>query len=117
MSLSIEDLQPKPFTVTIKGVEVECQPLRLSDTLTLAKIGDVFNNASVSERKDFEQAEKDLDAVVAKLMPSIAGINLDISSTMELITQLMETVEPADNKELKDKGVSFDTDPKAQKIG
>lgn len=117
MALTIDDLKPKSFKVNVKGVELECQPLRLSDALSLAKIGDVFSNSANYGRSDFETAEADLESVVGKLVPELAGVKLDINSSLELITQMMQTIEPEDNKELKDKGVSFETDPKAGKIG
>jgi len=35
---TIADLQPKPFTVTVGGVELKCKPLRLSHALILSKM-------------------------------------------------------------------------------
>ena len=34
--------------------------------------------------------------------------------TVEVITQIMENVQPSGNKELADRGVSFNADPKVQ---
>lgn len=117
MSLTIEDLKPKNFKITIKGVELDCKPLRLSDALVISKLGDIFQNAKTASREDIEQSEKDMDAVIAKLIPDLTGVELDISSILEVLSQLMDHVEPADNKELKEKGVSFDNDPKAERTG
>lgn len=113
MPVSINDLQPKPFKVTIKGVELESKPLRLSHALILAKVGNTFQNASQATKQDIKQAETDLDELVSEIIPELSGTSLDVSSVMELINQLMEHIQPADNKELQDKGVSFEADPKA----
>lgn len=117
MGMSIEDLQPKSFTVNIKGVELTCKPLRLSHTLIVAKIGDVFQNLNLIDKEQIKQAEKDMDEVVAELIPELKDIQLDMQSTIDLITQMMEQVEPSDNKELNAKGVKFNTDPKAETNG
>lgn len=113
MSVSIDDLQPKPFKVTIKGLELECKPPRLSHTLTLAKLGNIFQNTDKASKQDIVQAETDLDEVIGELIPELKGVNLDMSSTLDLVSQIMENIQPSDNKELEEKGVSFDTDPKA----
>ncbi|RLA58676.1 MAG: hypothetical protein DRR04_10395 [Gammaproteobacteria bacterium] len=117
MSVTIEDLKPKPFKVTVRGVELECRPVRLSHTLILAKIGNIFENASTVSTEEIKQSEKDINELFAELIPELKGIDLDIGSTMELIQQIMDQVEPADNKELDKKGVKFDTDPKAPRTG
>ena len=117
MALTIQDLQPKDFTVTIKGLSLNCKPPRLSHMLLLSKVGEVFSNIKDMDRKAITQAEQDFDYVVETLIPDLKGIQLDIQSIIDIITQIMEQVTPEENKELAEKGVKFDTDPKAEKIG
>jgi len=117
MALTIEDLRPKNFKVNIKGVEVDCKPPRLSHMLVISKVGETFQNIGKSNRDEIQQAEKDFDWVVAELVPELKDIPLDMQSVIDFITQIMEQVQPDENKELTDKGVKFDTDPKAEKIG
>lgn len=112
MSLTIDDLKPKNFKVVVKGVELESRPLRLSHALSIAKIGNVFQDTKNATRDEIKQAEVEMDDVVSELIPELAGVQLDMGATMQLIEQLMEHIEPADNKELKDKGVKFSSDPK-----
>jgi len=117
MALTIEDLKPKSFTVNIKGVEVNCKTPRLSHILVISKVGESFQNISDLKREQIQQAEKDFDWVVAELIPELKDIPLDMQSVIDLITQIMEKIQPEESKELYDKGVKFDTDPKAEKIG
>ena len=117
MALTIEDLKPKKFTITIKGVEVESLPPRLSHMLMISKVGEIFQNISSSSREDIEQAEKDFDYVVGELIPELKGIQLDMQGVIDVITQVMEQITPEETKELDEKGVSFNTDLKAEKIG
>ena len=119
MSVQVSDLIPKPFTVKIKGVELECKPLRLSHILTVTKIGKTFQSVETASRSEIKTAERDFDELVAELIPELKDIELDAGSSTELIQQLVESVEPEDNKELKANGVQLNTDPKAQteKIG
>jgi len=115
--IRVQDLKPKPFTVTVKGVELESKPLRLSHALTIAKIGNVFQDTANASQSDIKQAETDMDSVIEDLIPELKGVSLDMQSTIELIGQLMGEIEPSDNKELREKGVAFDTDPKAGVTG
>lgn len=117
MSVTIQDLQPKPFNVEIKGLTLECKPLRMSHALAIAKIGNVFENAKEASTQSMKQAERDMDEVIGELIPELKGVQLDIGATLQLITQMMEQIQPSDNKELDEKGVKFDTDPKAQVTG
>jgi hypothetical protein len=117
MALTINDLKPQDKTITVRGVEMTCKPLRLSHALILTQIGEIFQNAKDAKVEDIKKAEKNIDDVVTDLIPELAGVQLDISITMDLITQLVTMIEPSDNKELHDKGVKFDSDPKAETIG
>lgn len=117
MSITIDDLRPKPFNVTVKGVSLQCKPLRLSHALAIAKVGNVFQDAKNATSEQIAQAGKDLDWVIGDLIPELSGVELDAATSIELIEQMMDKIQPADNKELEEKGVSFGTDPKAQTIG
>ena len=117
MALTIEDLQPKDFTINIKGVELTCKPLKLSHALMLSKIGDIFSNPQSATKAQIKQAETDLDEVIEEVLPELKGKQLDMMATFDVITKMMEQIEPTDNQQIKEKGVSFDADPKAEKAG
>ena len=112
MSITIEDLKPKTFKVTIKGVELVCKPLRVSHALTVSKIGAIFNAPSEFTKKQISEAEKDLDEVIAELIPELAGFSLDLDTTLEVITQLTESMTPSETKELSEAGVKLSEGPK-----
>lgn len=116
MGTSITDLMPKNFTVKIGDVELQCKPLRLSHALIVGKIGDVFQNPKNYNSAEIKQAEKDIDVVIAELVPELKGVELGITELVELIPQLMTSSQPSDDKELRDAGVRFDTDPKAPNL-
>lgn len=109
---TIEDLQPKPFKITLKGVELLCAPPRLSHTLILAKVGNIFQNSKDATKDEMRQAESDINEVVGELIPDLKDVQLDMNATLELITQLMDNIQPSDNKELKENKVEVNTDPK-----
>lgn len=116
--LTIDDLKPKPFTINVKGVELECQPLRLAHALTIAKIGSVFSETAKASAQEIEQAARDLDAVVGQVIPALKDVALDASASIELITQLVATIEPAESSALKESGITFENpDPKVQTAG
>lgn len=115
--LTIEDLKPKNFKVNVKGVELDCKPLRMSHTLVISKVGEIFQNIKTADKKQIQQAESDMDEVITELIPELKGIQLDMQGTLDLITSMMENIQPADNKELNDKGVEFNSDPKVEKPG
>jgi hypothetical protein len=117
MALTIEDLRPKNFTINIQGVELECKPPRLSHILVISKVGEAFNNIKDLDAKQIEQTQKDFDWVLNELLVGLNGIELGMQDSIDVLTQIMQEVSPEETKELEAKGVSFGTDPKAEKIG
>lgn len=117
MSVGLNDLQPQNISVNVKGVQLTSKPLRLKHALILAKVGNIFQNADKATVKDIDEAQKDIDAVFTELIPELKGIELDMSTTIKLLTDLMATIEPEDNKEIKEAGIEFNTDPKVEGIG
>ena len=117
MALTIQDLQPKDFKITVKDVEVTCKPPRLSHTLVISKVGQIFQNIEKASREQVVQAQNDFDWVIKDLIPELDGIQLDMQGIIDVITGIMNQIQPEETKELEEKGVSFDTDPKAEKIG
>lgn len=117
MPLTIEDLRAKNFNIKVKGVELTCKPLKLTHALTVSKVGEVFQNAKEATKQQRIEAQNDMDELIKELVPELSGVELDLSATLEIITQMMEHVQPADNKELEEKKVKFDSDPKVERIG
>ena len=112
MALTIDDLKPKDFKINVKGVELACKPLRLSHALIVAKLGDVFQNPKNYNNEEIRKAETDIDELISELVPELKGIQLDTMTMLDVITQLTDSNDPSENKELKEKGVSFESDPK-----
>ncbi len=113
MSLSIDDLRPKPFKVVIKGVELECQPLRLSHALAISRIGELMQNSAKHSMDDIRVSEKELDTIISELIPELGDINLELSAVMQLFEQMMDHIQPVEDQELKKNNVKLDSDPKA----
>ncbi|MEI7632007.1 MAG: hypothetical protein WCJ60_01645 [bacterium] len=112
MGISISDLMPKDFKVTVKGLELDCKPLRLSHALIVGKLSDVFSNPINYTANDIRQAEKDIDSVITDLIPELTGVKLDIASFVELMPQMMNSTQPQDEKDLVETGIQLGTDPK-----
>lgn len=117
MSLSIEDLKPQNFKITVKGVELECKPLKLSHTLIMASVGAIFNDIKNSSVEDIKRAEKEVNSIIPELIPELTNVELDGSTTMDVITQMMASVKPSDVQFLEKNGVELNSDPKAEKAG
>lgn len=113
MALTIEDLRPKDFTVNVDGVELTCKPLKLSHALTISKLGNIFENAQKASKQEIDNAQKEIYEVIWELIPELKGIELNVSVIMKLIEQIMNQIQPSDNKELIDSKVEFkNNDPK-----
>lgn len=117
MALTIEDLKPQSFTITVKGVDLTCKPPRLSHILVISKVGEAFKDVNKLSRKEIAQTQEDFDWVIDELVPEIAGIELEMQESVDVLTQIMEHISPAENRELTEKGVSLGVDPKVEKIG
>jgi len=111
---SIEDLRPQKFKVTIRGVDLNCSPLRLSHALIVAKIGDVFQSPKEATKESIIQAQKDMDEVINELIPELEGVELNMTDTIDLITQMTSNTQPEDNQYLNKAGVKFDAEKKTK---
>jgi hypothetical protein len=117
MALTVADLQPKEFKLTIKGVEITSRPPKLSHMLVLSKVGNLFQNINDAKREDILTAQEDFNWVVDELIPELKGTELDMQSSIDLITEIMKQVQPEENIQLAEQNVKFDTDPKVPKVG
>lgn len=121
MPLTIDDLKPKKFKVYIsvpneeEKVVLDSKPPKLSHVLILSKVGKIFEDSSNASMQEIKQSEKDFNHVIADLIPELDGVEVSMSATLEIITQIMEQIEPDDNKQLKESGVSFNKDPKEER--
>jgi hypothetical protein len=84
----------------------------LSHALVVSKIGKVFENPSDYNSAQIKQAEDDLDSIVAELIPEIKDVKLAMGDLLKIIEQMMVSIEPSENKELKEQGVEVQSDPK-----
>lgn len=116
MGLTAEDLRPKNFKITIKGVELECKPLKLSHTLVIGSVGDIFSNIKDADIDTIRKAERELAEILPEIIPDLSGIELDGETMMDIITLVMESTTPSDAKYLEQNGVKKDVDPKAEKV-
>lgn len=114
MALNISDLQPKPFTVKLRDQTTECAPLKMRHIFILNKIGIILQKPAEATKEQILEAETDFNYIIADLIPELTGVTLPIETMLDLLTQMMETITPSENKELADKGVSFDANPKAE---
>jgi len=117
MSLSIDDLRPKNFTITVKGVELECLPLKLSHTLTIASIGNVFENISGMTYESSKKLDTDIRRLIDEVIPSLQDKEIDGMTMMDIITKIGEGSMPSDVEFLDKNGVELNVDPKAEKAG
>lgn len=117
MGVTIDDLRPKDFEIEVKGLSLKAKPPTLAHMLILSNISSVFQDPTQYTSKQLKQTEQDLNEVIADVVPELKGVQLDYEIVLQLIEKLMNQVQPDDNKELEDKGVKIDTDPKAEKIG
>jgi hypothetical protein len=117
MSLNISDLQPSNVEIKIGNSTVTSKPVRLSHALILTQLGEIFQNPAKYSFEDIKKAETNIDSIFADLMPELTGTKLDMNTTINIISQLMDTIQPSDNQELSAKGVTFNNDPKATIIG
>lgn len=118
MSLNIDELKPKKFMITLGGQETECNPPKMSHLFMINKIGTVFRDPEKATKEQIVEADQYFSELVTDLVPELKGEDIDIQYKLDVLTQITERITPADNKELAEKGVSFDsTSPKAEIAG
>jgi hypothetical protein len=113
MGVSLSDLSPQPFNVTIRGHEIQVQPPSLKHAMKLAKYGSVLENPREMTDKDIEQSDAAIREVIGELAPDLKGAELDFQTVMHIVSIIMGESEPDDNQELNRNNVKINTDPKA----
>jgi hypothetical protein len=116
MSITINDLKPKNFKINIRGLELECKPLKLSHHLEIAAAGDVLRNPNGFTKDQRGQTSSEIATVIKELIPSL-DFEISGTDTLNVINQLMDSTTPSDNKFLESNGVKLDDSPKAEKAG
>lgn len=112
MSVTLDDLQPKQFKIKIKDTELTCNPPEMWHTMVLAKVGTLFQNIDKATQTEMRQAQIDLEEVIRELIPELNGIKLDTNTWLIIMQQIFDASQPNDDRELKEKGVRLNTDPK-----
>lgn len=106
MSVTIEDLKPRNFTVNVRGVALECKPPRMSHALITQRAGKVFSKPDEYTVEQIREAEKDLDSVIDELVPDLRGVSLELDIMIEIIEAIQKHSEPSDNQELNESKVT-----------
>ncbi len=101
MGLTVEDLKPKSKKIKVKGVELTRKPVRMRHALAIARLSDVFTNPANYSEQQTEEAEAELERIIGKVVPELEGVELDASTTMEVIEAIMSDIEPSDNRNSK----------------
>lgn len=118
MALNIDELKPKKFTITLGGQETECNPPKMAHLFMINKIGSVFRDPEKASKEQIIEADQYFTDIVTELIPELQGADISVQYKLDVLTQITENITPSDNKELVEKGVSFDSSsPKAEKVG
>lgn len=120
---SIQELQPKSFKVKIQGSEYDCKPMRMSHRLILGRIQPLFEqmaNAAGEKPIDLSAAEilnyeNELDVLLSSLIPELSDITLGMEDIGSILEQIMDTILPDDQKELKEAKIEVTDTLKADK--
>jgi len=122
MSLNIDELKPKKFTITLGSGTTECSPPKMSHLFIINKIGSVFRDPEKATSEQINEADASFSKLVTDLVPELNGQDIDVQYKLDVLTQITDHITPADNKELVEKGVSFesadgDDNPKVETAG
>jgi len=118
MSLNIDELKPKAFKINLGGEETDCNPPKMSHLFMINKIGSVFKDPEKATKDQIFEADQYFTELISDLIPELKGADIDIQYKLDVLTQITEHITPADNKELVEKGVSFDSSsPKVETAG
>lgn len=118
MALNMDELKPKKFKITLGDQETECNPPRMAHLFMINKIGSVFRDPDKATKEQIIEADQYFSDIIAELIPELNGEDISVQYKLDVLTQITENITPADNKELTEKGVTFDSQsPKAEKVG
>lgn len=113
--LDLDALVPQTAKIKFGGNEVEVQPPKTADLLKLGSLGQKVQGIGDMPDAQVEKIIADLTALIQKIIPELAGTELNTQQILGLVKLISDMATPPDAKELEKRGITpaGATDPKA----
>ena len=115
-TLDLDALVPQTAKIKFGDKEVEVQPPKTADLLRLGGLGQKITNLSDLKDSEVERLIADLTELVQKIIPELAGHNLNTQQLLALVKLISDMATPPDAKELAKRGITpvGKSDPKGE---
>lgn len=112
--LDLDALVPPTATIKFGGNEVVVQPPKTADVLALGSLGQKLQDVSALPEAELEKLVADMTGLLQKIIPELAGKELNTQQLLKLMELVSEMAVPPDAKELEKRGITpvGNSDPK-----
>lgn len=112
--LDLDALMPPEVTIKFGDVLITIKPPRTADVLRLGYLGQKLEGAEELSEQELDKVVDDLTNHMYKCIPELANKDFNTAQLLKLVEIISEMAVPPDAKELKKRGITVDSDPKAQ---
>lgn len=112
--LDLDALVPEAATVKFGNKEIQVNPPKTSDLLKLGSLGSKLQELATMTDDEIEQTITALTEHIGKIIPELAGQELNTKQLLVLVKMVSDMAMPPDAKELDKLGITpANTSPKA----
>lgn len=111
--IDLDALQPKPVIIKFNGQEITLNPPKTGDILKLGESAAKLQTISDKTPAEINTLIEEVTSAVYIIVPELTGQALNSQQLLALIKAISEMAIPPDAKELAQRGITVDGDPKA----
>jgi hypothetical protein len=112
--IDLDALQPQPAIIKFKNKEITLNPPTTGDVLKLGEVAQKLQDIGELDADAVDATVQEVTNQVYKIIPDLAGEVLSTAQLLTLIKAISDMAIPPDAKELQERGITVDTDPKAE---
>jgi hypothetical protein len=115
--IDLDALTPQKAILKFQGNEITVDPPTVGAALKLAaaaqRMADLKDNAADIKPDELDSALDDIKEKIDVIIPELKGHELNMEQLLVVTRAISDMLIPKDAKELKERGISVDSDPKA----
>lgn len=109
--LDLDVIVPEPKKIRFGGEIITVNPPKMGDLMALFKLSEKQKDIKETDR-DYEQIIADTTEIIFRMIPELAGKELNILQILELETLIAKMGTPELPEDLKALGIEIDTEKK-----
>jgi hypothetical protein len=112
--IDLDALQPEAAIIKFNGEEITLNPPKTGDVLTLGQYATKLATLEGLTPDEVNAVIETITQLIYKIVPALNNAPLNTTQLLVLVKAISDMAIPPDAKELLERGISVDSDPKAK---